>query len=526
MNPELLFHLRSLSRFIYYVTEEEDRTLKQLAEVLKKHEKRTFVFNAVFGLIPLSQLISDWANHSHAENRECPDIHRAMIRIYTNDPRDEQDFYIITDPERWLGDPHIQRRLMNIAHQLHNDEKTVKVMIFVGHRVAIPTKLQRYFEVVHDRGPNEKEIVEVVDTVSQKLQVRDRPNNLTKLFKGLTTYEIDAAVAQSVVHTKKDKDRPRRIEPKVVGEFKRRQLRKTDLLQYVDVSNCTFDQIGGLDRFKDWVEEVKACWTDEGQKFGLRPPKGVLAVGVWGCGKSISIKAMGAAWRLPVIQLEMGKLRSSGVGETEANVYRALTLIESVAPCVVWVDEAEKSLAGSHSSSHSDAGTTSRTIGILSTWLQETEAPVCLAMTANSLGTLPVEFVNRMDERFFFDLPSEDERIEIIKIHLRQQGQDPAKFQLADLADASKKMVGREIAQAVSAAMRRSFHDGLDSLGQEVLLTEMQRKPRIFKTMVDELKEVLEWVGYDPDVEEGIRAKFASTKRSETFNQFRVAEGE
>jgi hypothetical protein len=188
--------------------------------------------------------------------------------------------------------------------------------------------------------------------------------------------------------------------------------------------------------------------------------------------------------------------------------------------CVCWVDEAEKSLSGSQSSALSDAGTTSRTIGILSNWLQETSAPVCLAMTANSLTTLPIEFVNRMDERFFVGLPSEDERIEILKIHLIKRGQNPADFQLAELSAAARNMVGREIEQAIGAAMVESFSRNHESLDHKVLLEELRTKPRIFKTMVDEVKEILEWVGWDPDTKDGIRARFASSERSGDMSQF------
>jgi SpoVK/Ycf46/Vps4 family AAA+-type ATPase len=149
-----------------------------------------------------------------------------------------------------------------------------------------------------------------------------------------------------------------------------------------------------------------------------------------------------------------------------------------------------------------------------------------MAMTANSFRTLPVEFINRIEERFFFDLPSEEERMEIIKIHLRRKNQDPSKYQIAELAEASKNMVGREIWQAIKAALRTSFNAGADGLDEKILLEELRRKPRIFRTMVDELKEVLTWVGYDPEADDGIRARFASKKRSETFNEFRVAKVE
>jgi len=514
MNQDLVFHLRCLTRCIYYVTDEEDVLLKELATILKKHESRIQIFNGAFGMVPLSQMIQNWTSRANMSTT-APDIVAALEAIYRDDPRDEQNFYIITDPERWLGDANIQRRMLNILHHLHNDIRTIKIIIFVGTRKVIPEKLSRYIEVVHDKGLSDEKIEELVKETCV-LTKMPPPRDAARVFKGLTSYEIDAAIAQAIITTKKDSD-GRRIDPKFVMDFRRRQLHKTDLVSHVDTSKFTFDQVGGNQKFKDWAQKTRASWTEEGQKFGLKPPKGVLAVGVWGCGKSLSIKAMGQAWRLPVVQMEMGRLRSSGVGESEANVYRAIRIIESVAPCVVWIDEAEKSLAGNQSSAQSDAGTTSRTIGILSTWLQETTAPVTLAMTANSLKTLPVEFVNRMDERFFFDLPSEEERVDILKIHLLRAGQDPSKFKLAALAEMARNMVGREIEQAIGAAMIDSFEAGKDSLSEEILGDQLMKKPRIFKTMADELREVLEWVGYDPDVDEGIRARFASSKRSETF---------
>jgi len=522
MNPELMHHLRSLTRFVYYVCEEEDRFLLQLKDKLHRHEKRVFVFNAAFGLQPLSAITASWGTRAHPTNDECAGIHDALLKIHTDDPRDETNFYIITDPDRWLSDAHVQRRMINLAHQSHQNERVAKVIMFIGPRLFIPQKLQRYIEVVHDRGLTDSEIGELMDELSHKLTTKAN-KGYVKLFRGLTAFEIDAALSQSVIRTKKDKKNPKRIDPQIVGEFKRRQLAKTDLLNFVDVSDQGFDQVGGLQCLKDWAQKNRLCWTEAGQEFGLKPPKGVLFVGVWGCGKSISVKAMGHAWKLPVVQLEMGRLRSSGVGESEANVYRAINLIESVAPCLVWIDEAEKSLAGNASSAMSDAGTTSRTIGILSTWLQETHAHVCLALTANALGSLPVEFINRMDERFFVGLPSEEERIEILKIHLARQSQDSSQFQLNDLALAAKNMVGREIEQAIRGGMVESFAKNHPQLDFKVLLEELRTKPRIFKTMVDEVKEILDWVGWDPDIGDGIRARFASPDRDNTMkDQFQV----
>lgn len=508
-HEDLVFHLRSMTRAIYFVTDEEDRFIVKLVDILKKYADRTWVYNAAFGLKPIKDHVRDWSSRAHAADPDTMSLHESLIRIYKDDPKTEQNFYVITDPERWLTDPHIVRRVLNIMHQGHQDNKTIKTLIFVGSRKFIPEKLARYIEVINDKGLTGDEIQKLVEEAASHLRT-SVPKDAPTVFKGLTSYETMMAISQSIIATKNDASNPKRIDPAIVADFRRRQLKKTDLVQYVDTDKFNFNQVGGAQRFKEWAVKTRACWTPEGRKFGLKPPKGVLCVGVWGCGKSLSVKAMGNAWGLPVVSLEMGKLRSSGVGESEANVYRAIRIIEAAAPCIVWIDEAEKSLSGGASSAQSDAGTTSRTIGILSTWLQETDAPVCLAMTANSLKTLPVEFVNRMDERFFFDLPTEEDRVDILKIHLNKNGQTSEDFDLARLAEVSRLMVGREMEQAIGSAMIESFAAKKPGLDEEILANELAKKPRIIKTMVDEVREVLEWVGYDPDVDDGVRARFAS----------------
>jgi AAA+ superfamily predicted ATPase len=501
---EFSFYLNCITRLIYVVTDEEDRFLVQLREGLRAGGQvdNVRVYNAAFGLIKLRDLLDDWRKREHKTDKDTLNIHDALTAIYKDDGVLSSKYYVLTDPERWLADVHVQRRILNILHQMHNDNDTAKVLICVGSRRFIPEKLARYTEVVHDTGLNADDTLKVVVETCAMLEA-PVPEGVEAMFKGLTSFEVQSAVIQGY---KRDglQDRAE------LARYKFRQLKKTDLVQFIDTANSSLEQVGGAGRLKKWAEKMRAAWTPEGLAFGLEPPKGVLFVGVWGTGKSISAKALGAAWGLPVIQLEMGKLRTAEVGGTEANVYRAIRIIESIAPVLVWVDEAEKSMAGSHSSSHTDAGTTSRAIGIFSTWLAETKTPVCLAMTANSLRTLPVEFVNRMDERWFFDLPSGDDRIDILKIHMRKRGQDPERFDLAGLADKAKLLVGREIEQAIKSALITSFCAGKIGLDEELLASELESKPRIVKTMVAEINETLEWVGFDPDVDDGVRARFAA----------------
>ncbi len=510
VHPDLAFHIRVFSRLIYFVTEEEDRFLVQLHDAMRDRAKHVKVYNAALGLVPLAALINDWKTKAHKESRDTIGIHDALIAIYKEEVPNEREFYVITDPERWLQDQHVQRRILNILHQVHNDVNTVKVIICVSSRRYVPEKLSRYMEVIQDTGLTDDEILSIIGSTCASFQEAGVPieatevsDQTTKLLRGLTSFEVQSALIQTFKKTRSLSN------SRLLSSYRFKQLKKTDLIQYIDTSKCTFDSLGGAGRFKAWVQKTKAAWTEDGKKFGLEPPRGILAVGVWGTGKSLSIKALGNEWGLPTIQLEMGRLRSSAVGESEANVYRAIRIIETVAPCVVWVDEAEKSLAGGHSSSFTDAGTTSRTIGILSTWLQEMQVPVCLALTANSLRTLPVEFINRMNERWFFDLPSQEDRIDILKIHLLKRGRDPKRFNLALLAEKAEAMVGREIEQCILAAMTEAYSRKED-LSEEILVEELARKPRIVRTMVDEIKETLDWVGFDAEVDDGVRARFAS----------------
>jgi SpoVK/Ycf46/Vps4 family AAA+-type ATPase len=517
LNPEMIHHLRALTRLVFVVTDEEDNFINDFHKQMVKHEDRTWVYNHCMGLRKIAALVQDWKQRSHTvENPR--DIHDALIQVYKDDPKDKEHFYLFTDPEKIFKDEQAVRRILNIVHELHQDIRVVKCLVFVGTRRVIPEKLARYFEVVDCKGLTGDEITAKVTEFCGHLQVTV-PDNAERIFRGFTSFEIEAAITQSVVLTKKDVKSPRRVDPVLVARYKRNQIRKTDLVTIADSSQVSFDSVGGAECFKDWAKATASCWTEKGQKFGLVPPRGVLLMGVYGCGKSLSAKALATEWQLPLIQFEMGKLRTSAVGESEANLYRALRIVESVSPCVMWIDEAEKSLSGGASSAQSDAGTTSRLLGILSTWAQESKAPACLVMTANTLNTLPTEMVNRMPERFFFDIPDELTIIDIIKIHARCQPvpQDITNFNLAVLSEAADGLVGREIEQSVEAAMVKSFNANRPGLDEAILLDDLKRRPRIIKTMADEIKSIIDWVGFDKEANDGVRARFASRGRSTQF---------
>jgi SpoVK/Ycf46/Vps4 family AAA+-type ATPase len=534
LDKQLAVHVKAYTSFIYYVTNEEDRFLKQFLAAVPQRQENMFVYNSTMGLVKVKDYFAGLEKGVPpvAVPPTTVMFTTAMREIFKAETSPKSpNFYFILDSEKHLsGTPEV-REVLNIVHQTNQDVFSGKFLIFLGSRKFVPEKLQRYVEVIFDKGPTGAEVAELVEKTCEGFNkaaerksnepgqeaLKSRmvvPADSLPLFKGLTTYEIRQALSMTAALTRTE---GLHFDPQIIIDYRRKQFLKSDLIQHVDTSEFDFDKVGGLKRFQKWATKNQHCWTKAGKKFGLKVPRGVLLVGVYGCGKSLAVKALASSWKLPLVSFDMGRLRSSLVGDTETNVYKALQIVESASPCILWMDEAEKGLAGSESSSSSDSGTTARALGILSTWIQENKADVCIAMTANSLRGIPPELVNRMSERFFVDLPDELDRVDIFKIHMAQLGQDPKRFNLAVLAEKSESMVGREIEQVLQAAMVESFAAGKESLDQDILENEIVRKPRIVKTMTDEIKAILDWVGYDETIDDGIRAKLASDHRNESL---------
>ena len=220
---------------------------------------------------------------------------------------------------------------------------------------------------------------------------------------------------------------------------KQQIIRKSGLLEYYAASE-DFANVGGLAVLKDWLNKRAMAFTDEARAFGLPAPKGILLLGVQGCGKSLCAKAVSRLWQLPLLRFDMGRMFGSLVGSSEENVRRAIAVAESVAPAILWVDEIDKAFAGSQGSGATDGGTTARVFGTFLTWLSEKTAPVFVVATANDISQLPPELLRkgRLDEIFFVDLPSEEERAEIFRIHLAKRGRDPEHFDLPALVDSQQ----------------------------------------------------------------------------------------
>jgi SpoVK/Ycf46/Vps4 family AAA+-type ATPase len=230
-------------------------------------------------------------------------------------------------------------------------------------------------------------------------------------------------------------------------------------------------------------------------------------LGVQGCGKSLSAKAVSCLWQLPLLRFDMGRMFGSLVGSSEENVRRAISVAESVAPAILWVDEIDKAFAGSQGSGATDGGTTARVFGTFLTWLSEKTAPVFVVATANDISQLPPELMRkgRLDEIFFVDLPSDAERAEIFRIHLARRGRDPQLFDVDALAARSENFSGAEIEQAVISALYDAFYAKIELTTAHVLEALRQTVP-LAKTMDEQINRLRSWA-------EG-RARYASAART------------
>ena len=271
---------------------------------------------------------------------------------------------------------------------------------------------------------------------------------------------------------------------------KKQIIRQSETLEFFESSEG-LGAIGGLEELKSWLQSREKAFGREAREFGLPQPKGLLLLGVQGCGKSLTAKAVANLWRLPLLRLDFGAVFSSQNAGPEENLRRALRVAESVAPAVLWVDEVEKGLSGAAGDT---AGASARVLGSFLTWMQEKKQPVFVVATANSISYLPPELLRkgRFDEIFFVDLPDVHERGKIFEIHLSRRGRDPAGFACRELAQAAEKFSGAEIEESIVSAMYEAFAAGREVTAQDVRSAVKETVP-LAVTQEEQIQALKDW---------------------------------
>ena len=312
---------------------------------------------------------------------------------------------------------------------------------------------------------------------------------LLQAARGLTLGEAENVFARILVK----KERLSGEDVADVLEEKRQIVRKNGLLEYYDAVE-SFSNVGGLANLKEWLQKRAMAFSDAAQQFGLTVPRGVLLIGVQGCGKSLCAKAVSSLWQVPLLRFDVGRMFGSFVGSSEENMRRAIAVAESVAPAILWVDEIDKAFAGSQN--HGDSGTSARVLGTFLTWLSEKTAPVFVVATANDISSLPPELLRkgRLDEIFFVDLPGNEERREIFAIHLALKGRDYQNFTIDEFADAAEGFSGAEIAEAVNSALYDAFYEGKELEAQHIMNAVRSTVP-LSRTMEEKLEQLRAWAG-------------------------------
>ena len=493
---ELETLIRARYPIIYIVSWEEKRVEDALRTIARDRGKKIFFWTITQGMVQ---------NPNHRDNATRDPI-AALDAVM--DSR-EQALFVLKDYHAFISDVTVTRRLRDLTAALKTSYKT---LIILAPNLKLPNELEKDVTVVDYGLPDHEDLDQLLEGIVQS--VKDNPqvdttlseierDYILKAAQGLTANEAENVFAKSLVEKHK-------FDVDVILSEKEQIIRKSGILEYYPFSESIGD-VGGLDLLKDWMEKRTVAFTEKARDFGLPSPRGVLLLGVQGCGKSLSAKAIGSLWRLPLLRLDVGRIFAGIVGSSEENMRKAIRVAESVAPCILWLDELEKGFSGTQSSGMSDGGTTSRVFGTFLTWMQDKKAPAFVVATSNDVTSLPPELLRkgRFDEIFFIDLPATEERTQIFKIHLQKRKRNPDEFDLDRLAAATPGFSGAEIEACVVEALYDAFDED-KLLTTEALVLAAHNTVPLSMTMRERIEDLRAWAN--------TRARIASSVHSEDMN--------
>lgn len=480
--------IRARYGLLYVVTWEEERARELLAQVARKQQKTLFEWSVTDGLRRIAAS-RDMPPETSKRQRDALAVLNEILQA------DVAAIYILKDFHTYLNAPEIVRQVRDLHYALRATHKTV---VILSPTLKIPPELDKALTIVDLPLPTYDELKALLQsTISSPISSRRFRVNLNagdcdalvKAAQGLTLSEAENAFAKAIIRDQVlDAD-----DIQAVIEEKKQVIRKSGLLEYYEVVE-NLDNVGGMDILKDWLKKRIRAFSEEARAYGLPAPRGLLLLGVQGCGKSLMAKSVAGAWRLPLLRMDMSRIFQGYIGSSEDNMRRALQMAESLAPVVLWVDEIEKALSGVDGSSVTDAGTTARVVGQFLTWMQEKQAPVFIVATANVIRGLPPELLRkgRFDEIFFADLPRGRERAEIFAIHLRKLRRNPESLDLRALVRVAQGFSGAEIEQAIISALHDSFFDNRE-LETKDILNALQQTVPLSRTMREQIEELRFW---------------------------------
>ncbi len=499
MHDKLTCYIRAGFAGLYLVTPEEIRAEAELQAAADELGWTLFCWSITSGLI----------NPADGKVTDLPDPVEA-VREIENLP--EQSLLILKDYHQFLGDatqpasPLVTRTLKETVRRARAG---ARALIITAPVLQLPPELDKEFTVITADLPDQQQLREVAVNIARSGDIEvsdDMLDRAAEAARGLTVNEAEDIMALSVVSSGG-------LDPVLIAREKALTVKKNGILEIID-SQVTADSIGGLEALKGWLFKRRHAFTREAAEFGLPVPKGVLILGIPGTGKSLTAKAASSILERPILRLDAGRLFAGIVGESEANLRRAVQTAEAIAPCVLWIDEIEKGMSGSRSSASTDGGTSARVFGSFISWMQEKTSPVFVVATANDISGLPPELLRkgRFDELFFVDLPDETEREAIWRIHIAARGRNPDQLDVNAFVKLSDGFTGSEIEQAVIDALFDCFDAGTE-LDNNALTGAVDRTVPLSVTMAEQIKALRQWAKQ--------RARAASTASKNSSSKLR-----
>jgi len=481
MKEELNVLVQAQYPLIYLVTSEEERAVSTISHL--QPGRKVYVWTVTRGIIEYDSARGP-AQPSH--NTVSPE---AAIEwtLRQKDP----GIYIFKDLHPFLDSPAVTRWLRDAISSFKGTQKTIVLMSPVQQ---VPIELEKEVVVLDFPLPTLSELNQVLSkqldqTRSRRISTEAR-EKLLKAALGLTRDEAEKVYRKAQVTAGQLTEE----EVDVVLSEKKQLIRRNGILDYIE-EDATINSVGGLAELKQWFQQRSNAFTERAREYGLPQPKGMLILGVPGCGKSLIAKTTSRLWGLPLLRLDMGRVYDgSTVGRSEANLRSALKTAESISPVILFIDEIDKAFGGSGGSADSDGGTSSRIFGSFLTWMQEKTSPVFVMATANRVERLPSEFLRkgRFDEIFFVDLPNAEERKEIFTIHLSKRRRDISRFDLDQLANVCDGFSGAELEQALIAAMYDAFAQDREFTQLDIIAAIKSTLP-LSRTMSEQVTALRDW---------------------------------
>lgn len=489
--------LRARNPLLWIVTREEARVERYLVEAAAVAAYNPRFWDVAAGFtdlrgVPLSGF----------ENSQDPGAALTRIDQRATTQNSDRGLWIMRDLPVWLEGAAFAstlRQLRNLSRTLPSTPREkAQAIVVITPSAVVPPELANHATVIEWPLPDREEIASILDAaikgLEEKIQKSALQNGARELAidaaVGLTGEEATACYARSLVQTKT-------IDPVLVAQEKKRVVARDGLLEWFDPLPGGLDAVGGLENLKAWLSMRKTAYGKEARAYGLPAPKGIMLVGISGCGKSLTAKAVGTAWSIPIIRIDLGALKSKFVGESEQNLRKAFEVIAALGRCVVWFDEVEKALGGAISGG-ADGGVSADALGAILTWMNERQGEAFVIATANDISALPPEFLRkgRFDEVFFVDLPTESERHAILKAALKFHKRD-AKALKIDLqnavAEATEGFTGAEIAAIVPDALFTAFADDGREVKEKDLLKAAKAVVPLSKTAGEKIEALRKW---------------------------------